>query len=81
MRADGSSFPPSLQFVFSPFHNMNRRGIPAGAFSWLEDKRAGPISVIRKKKEGHGKKKKEKKKNEMKKEKKGKKRRGSKKGT
>jgi len=50
MRADGSSFPPSLPFVFSPFHNMNRRGIPAGAFSWLVDKRAGQISVISKKK-------------------------------
>jgi len=53
-------FLPSLPPFFSPFYIQ--REFPAGAFSWLEDKRAGPISVIRKKKEGHGKKKKRRKK-------------------
>jgi hypothetical protein len=79
MRADGSSFPPSLHF-FSPFHYETGGESLLVHFPGFKDKRAGPISIIRKKR-GTRKKQKEIKKNERKKGKKGKKRRGSKKGT
>jgi hypothetical protein len=48
MRADGSSFPPSLHF-FSPFHYETGGESLLVHFPGFKDKRAGPISIIRKK--------------------------------